>query len=114
MLVDTPEELTQAEYVEEVRAERKGYVARIDARLIGWSCVRLGGGRLMKEDKIDHAVGMVIPTKVGDKISKGDLLATIHANDRTMLEQSREDLLKALTWSDKPVEPLPHLYDTVE
>lgn len=113
-LVDAPEKLAQADYVEEIRAEKEGYVAGIDARLIGWSCVRLGGGRQRKEDKIDHAVGMVIPTKVGDKVGKGDLLATIHANDSTNLEQSRGDLLKALAWSDEVVEPLPHLYDTVE
>jgi pyrimidine-nucleoside phosphorylase len=113
-LVDAPEKLAQASLVEEIRAEQEGYIAGIDARAIGWSCVRLGGGRLVKEDQIDHAVGMVIPTKVGDKVGRGDLLATIHANDAAKLEQSRQDFLKALTWSEEPVEPLPHLYETVE
>jgi thymidine phosphorylase len=51
---------------------------------------------------------------VGDKVGRGDLLATIHANDAAKLEQSRQDFLKALTWSEEPVEPLPHLYETVE
>jgi pyrimidine-nucleoside phosphorylase len=113
-LVDSPEKLAQASFVEEIRAEQEGYIAGIDARAIGWSCVRLGGGRLEKGDKIDHAVGMVIPTKVGDKICEGDLLATIHANDEAKLDQSRKDFLNALTWSEEPAAPLPHLYDTIE
>jgi pyrimidine-nucleoside phosphorylase len=113
-LVDAPEKLAQAEFVEEVSAERSGYLAQIDARAIGWSCVRLGGGRLTKEDKIDHAVGMVIPRKVGDKVNEGDLLATIYANDPAKLATAQKEFLQALTWSDTPVEPLPHLYETVE
>jgi len=113
-LVDSPEKLAQAAYIKEIRAEQGGYIAGIDARLIGWSCVRLGAGRQTKGDKIDHAVGMVIPTKVGDKVSKGDLLATIYANDSGKLEQSCSDFLNALSWSEQPVERLPHLYETVE
>lgn len=113
-LVDAPEQLAQAAYVEEIRAERGGYIAGIDARTIGWSCVHLGGGRLVKEDKIDHAVGMVIPIKVGDKVEKGDLLVTIHANDEDKLGASRQDFLKAVTWSETAVDPLPHLYETVK
>ncbi len=112
--VDDPEKLAQAKYIEEVTAEQSGYIAGIDARIIGWSCVRLGGGRLTKADKIDHAVGMVIPIKIGDKVSKGALLATIHANDPAKLAAARRDFMKALTWSEEAVEPLPHLYETVQ
>ena len=112
-LVDAPEKMAQAKFVGDVTAEQSGYIAGIDARIIGWSCVRLGGGRLTKADKIDHAVGMVIPIKIGDRVNKGDLLATIHANDPDKLEQSRQEFLKALTWSQEPVDPLPHLYETV-
>jgi thymidine phosphorylase len=113
-LVDTPEKLAQASLVEEIQAGQEGYIGGIDARAIGWSCVRLGGGRQTKEDKIDHAVGMVIPIKVGRRVVEGDLLATIHANDTAKLEQARRDFLKALTWSEEPVDGLPHLYETVE
>ena len=113
-LVDAPEALAQAALVEEIHAEQDGFVAGVDARAIGWSCVRLGGGRLTKEDKIDHAVGMVIPIKVGDKICTGDLLATIHANDASKMEKAKREFRQALTWSEEPVEPLPHLYETVD
>jgi thymidine phosphorylase len=108
-LVDHPEKLAQASLVEEVRAEQQGYIAGVNARTVGWSCVQLGAGRQTKEDKIDYAVGMVIPVKVGDRVNAGDLLATIHANDPAKLAQARRDLQQAISWSDEPVAPLPHL-----
>ncbi|MCI0578482.1 MAG: thymidine phosphorylase, partial [Chloroflexi bacterium] len=63
--VDHPERLPQARLVEPVHAGRDGFLAGINARAIGWSCVRLGAGRQVKEDTIDYGVGMIIPVKVG-------------------------------------------------
>ncbi len=113
LVVDAPERLPQAALVEVVHAQRGGFVAGIDARIIGWSCVHLGGGRRVKGEEIDHTVGMVIPIKVGDRLAKGDPLGTIHANDPARLAQSRADLLQAVSWADEPVEPLPHFYELV-
>ena len=42
--------------------------------------------------------------KVGDKVNKGDSLATIYANDREKLNIAKERFLKAYTISDKKVE----------
>jgi pyrimidine-nucleoside phosphorylase len=113
-LVDAPERFPQARFIEAVRAPRGGFVATVDAKIIGLSCVHLGAGRRQKEDIIDFAVGMIVPTKVGDKVTTGQVLATVHANDEERLRQAQEDVLSAITFSDDPVEPLPHLYDTVQ
>ncbi len=47
--VDDPAQLPQAQFVEEILAPRSGTVASMDTAELGWSCVRLGGGRLVKE-----------------------------------------------------------------
>jgi pyrimidine-nucleoside phosphorylase len=112
-VVDEPDKLPHAEYVEPVLAWRGGYIAGINARPIGWSCVGLGGGRQVKDDQINHSVGMVIPVKVGQRLAEGDLVGTIHANDRDGFLQARGALWGAITWSDEPVEPLPLFYETV-
>jgi pyrimidine-nucleoside phosphorylase len=112
-VIDFPDRLPRARYIESVYSERSAYVAGFDAGAIGWSCVRLGAGRMKKGDPIDHAVGMVIPAKVGHYFSAGDLIATIHANDKSKLDQARQELHDAITWSDAPVKPLPHLYERV-
>ena len=42
----------------------------------------LGAGRATKEDVIDHAVGIKVHKKIGDKISHGDVIATIYTNGK--------------------------------
>ncbi len=112
--VDDPSLLPQAPLVEPILAPRSGVIARIDTAAIGWASVRLGAGRLVKEDEIDHAVGLILPYNVGDRLEAGQRLGEIHANNPDKLAQAREEVLAAFTWSDKPVDPLPHFYGVVE
>ncbi|MCB8943518.1 MAG: thymidine phosphorylase [Ardenticatenaceae bacterium] len=112
--VDDVSQLPQARLVEPILAPRAGYAAAMNTAEIGWAVVRLGGGRLTKDDKIDHAVGLLLPTKIGDKVEENQEIGLIHANDKEKLEQAREEILAAIQWSDEPVEPLPHVYGTVE
>lgn len=111
--VDDPALLPQAALVEPLLAPQDGYLAAMDTAAIGWAAVRLGAGRMVKEDVIDHAVGFVLPAKVGHWFRAGERLGTIHANDRNKLEEAKAALLAALSWSQEPVEPLPHIYEIV-
>jgi pyrimidine-nucleoside phosphorylase len=112
-LVDNPDGLPQAKFTADVLAPRNGYLAKVETGAVGWTAVRLGAGRLKKGDAIDPAVGIIMPTKVGDYCEEGRPFATIHANSQQKLAQAQTELLAALSWSDEPVEPLPHLYGVV-
>ncbi len=109
--VDNPNKLPKAKLIETVNAPMSGNLAQIHARLVGESAVRLGAGRAQKEDSIDHAVGIIIHHKVGDIIKKGEPLFTVHANNSALLEQAKEDILKAHIFSNKKTEPLPLFYN---
>ncbi len=111
--VDQPEKLPVATIIETVTAPRSGYLAGINARVVGEMAVVLGAGRASKADLIDHAVGIVIHRNVGDQLEQDDALFTVHANDQALLVQARQALLDAHTWSDSPVEPLPLFYGVV-
>lgn len=113
-MVDHPELLPKAAFIEEVYAGQEGYLSAIHAREVGETSVDLGAGRTKKGDPIDHAVGVVIHHKVGDYVRKGDLLFTIHANDRSKLTQAKERLLAAHSWTTTPVQPLPLFYGVIE
>ena len=84
-----PEKLPVAQYTEDVVADTDGYVAKIQTEEIGRISLLLGGGRETKESEIDLAVGVVLNKKRGDKVAAGDVLATIHANDKEKLEQAK-------------------------
>lgn len=111
--VDNPDKLPQARLIETVTAPQDGVAAALDTHAIGWCTVHLGAGRLVKTDQLDHAVGMILPLKVGDTVKKDQPIATIHANDEPKLAQARQELLAAITWSNEPVTRLPHFYGTV-
>ena len=69
---------------------------------------------IRKSDKIDHAVGFVLPVKIGDRVEEGDIIGVIHANDQAKLERAQEEILAAITISIAAVDRLPHFYGVVE
>jgi thymidine phosphorylase len=54
-------------------------VAAIDARLLGDTVVRLGGGRAREADAVDPRVGLSHLAAVGDTIEPGSPLGIVHA-----------------------------------
>ncbi len=74
------ETFVQAEHVVAVKAERDGYVEKIDALAIGLAAMKLGAGRATKDDVIDHNVGVVLNKKVGDVVGEQEPLAFVYAN----------------------------------
>jgi pyrimidine-nucleoside phosphorylase len=106
-VVNHPEIMPQARLVVDLLAPRSGYVAAIDAKEVGLAAVALGAGRQKKGEAIDHAVGMVLKKKVGERVEAGEPLLSIHANDEGRLAEAQAGLLQAYRWSDVPVTPAP-------
>ena len=79
-VVDDYSLFEQAKYEINVLATKSGYVSKIDALTVGNASCILGAGREKLTDSVDHAVGIVLAKKVGDKVFNGDVLATIYAN----------------------------------
>ncbi|NLF03237.1 MAG: thymidine phosphorylase [Anaerolineales bacterium] len=108
--VDEPTRLPRAELVEQVSAPRSGTISAIQAAELGLAVVALGGGRERKDQPVDHAVGLVVHAKVGDRVEQGQPLFTVHANEPGKLSAARERVLAAIAFSDGRVEPLPLFY----
>ena len=109
--VDVPGKFPKAKYIEMVKADRSGTLSRVHARLIGEAAMLLGAGRARKGDPVDHAVGLIIHRKVGERVEKGEPLFTICANDAEKKDEVRDGLRAAFKWSDKPVSALPLFYE---
>ncbi|HRN69335.1 MAG TPA: pyrimidine-nucleoside phosphorylase, partial [Promineifilum sp.] len=111
--VDDPDLLPKARFVEPLEARKSGYIAAMDTGELGWVCVRCGGGRMVKSDKIDPGVGFLLPVKIGDYIEAGQEIGQIHAGDEMTLQQAERDIPAAITVSDEPVPPRPLFYATI-
>jgi pyrimidine-nucleoside phosphorylase len=109
--VDDMSKYTRAKYVEVVNAPRSGFISQVHARIVGEASVALGAGRAKKSDSVDHAVGLLIHKKVGDKVQAGEPLFEIHANNEEKLAEARKAVLSAHSFSDEFVSPLPLFYE---
>lgn len=98
--------LPRAPVIREYRAARDGVVEEIPPRPIGHAIIALGGGRSRTDDVIDPAVGIMIPAKPGDRVSRGDVLAVIHARTESDADRAREALDGAIRIGER-ANPLP-------
>lgn len=71
------------------RAPSAGFITGIDAYKIGLAGVYLGVGRDKTTDPVYPDVGFIFERKVGDRVEKGDLVATVYGKDKASLAASR-------------------------
>jgi pyrimidine-nucleoside phosphorylase len=106
-VVNNPERLPRASQRSEFAASRDGVVKSVDPRAIGYGVIELGGGRRNMEDKVDPSVGFVITVKPGDGVSRGDVIATIHARSKEDLGIGRSVLEQAIVLGESARDALP-------
>jgi pyrimidine-nucleoside phosphorylase len=101
--IDDPKKLPQARHTMILSSAKDGYLASLQCEQVGTACVILGGGRERKEDSVDPAVGIVLHKKIGDAVSIGEPLATIHYNAETRAARARQLLEHSYRITDSPV-----------
>jgi pyrimidine-nucleoside phosphorylase len=104
---DRPPEVHPARLA--VTAPAAGWVEAIDALACGLAVIDLGGGRLRKDDPIDHAAGLTIAARVGRAVEPGDPLVHVHAASEEVASRALPRLENAWRVGPRPVAPQPHL-----
>jgi pyrimidine-nucleoside phosphorylase len=88
-VVDEPERLPAARLHYHVACSAAGFITGTNCEQFGIALAMLGGGREKKEDKIDHGVGLEFHKRIGDRVEKGEPLATIHYNSDAKLAEAK-------------------------
>jgi pyrimidine-nucleoside phosphorylase len=97
-----------------VVAESDGFVESIDALAVGLAALELGAGRARKEDKVDHAAGLLIEKAVGARVRKGDPIAFVHARSEELARKVMPRLQQAWRLSPHEVKRPPHVLARVD
>lgn len=111
-VVDNTDLLPKAAFVTELPATESGYVTYMEADEIGTAAMLLGAGRATKESEIDLAVGIILNKKVGDRVEKGESLATIYANSediQDVINKLHKNIQIEATQQDAP----PLIYEVI-
>ncbi len=95
--------LPKADYELEVFADKKGYISKIVCDEIGMCSLILGGGRENKTSQIDLSVGLILHKKVGDFVEENTPIATIYGNSKEKMEEAKNRLYKAFSFSEEKI-----------
>jgi pyrimidine-nucleoside phosphorylase len=105
-VVEDPGVLPQAKAVEVFSASEGGLVERVEPRAIGEAIVAMGGGRRVVTDSVDPSVGFVITVKPGDRIERGQPIASVFARDADGIALGMDALRRAIVVGELAA-PLP-------
>jgi pyrimidine-nucleoside phosphorylase len=105
--------LPQAQFEDSIVAPEDGYVAELEARVMGVASMILGAGRDRAEATIDPAVGLVFEKKVGDAVRAGERICALYSNDRSRVEWAHDMIREAIVISPDPVSPPPLILERV-
>lgn len=114
-VIENTDLLPTARYRRDLLAGREGYITATDAEAIGRVAVALGAGRTVKDEAIDHAAGILFKKQRGDRVMRGEAIATLLTSTREeVLHAAAEALSTAITIGDEPPVCGPILIDIID
>ena len=85
-VIEHPQRLANAKAKVEVLARRSGYVSECDAYALGLSAIALGAGRTRADQAVDPSAGIELCAQRGERVTRGQPLALIHARTKRVAE----------------------------
>ena len=99
--IDDTSKFIDASVCIEYKAEKSGYINKIDAQKIGRASVLLGAGREKKDDVIDFGAGIYLCKKTGDEVRKSDTVARLYTNKNEYADSALAVIKEAFDYSQK-------------
>lgn len=95
-VIENPERYKAAAFIEELKADKSGYISKMDSFELGMVSVQLGAGRRAKEEEVDPAAGFILHKKTGDFVKEGETIVTLHTNKSNMLDTAEKSVKDAI------------------
>jgi pyrimidine-nucleoside phosphorylase len=101
-VVDNYALLPQAKNRKEIKSRSNSYLSATNCMQFGIALAMLGGGREKKEDTIDPGVGLEFHKRIGDRITAGETLVTVHYNSDAKLADAIGLIENSFVFTDQP------------
>lgn len=99
--------LPETPVIREVTAGRAGVVSAIDGEQLGLAVVDLGGGRRVESDQVNPAVGLTNVVRLGEKVTKNQPIAVVHAAREEQADAAAAAIRAAISLDGPAPDPLP-------
>lgn len=96
-----------------IAADSTGYLAAMNCTEIGWAVQRLGAGRTRPGDPVSAHAGIEMHAKLGDRVIKGQVIATLFSEEPRLLAEPERMLRDTLQISPKPPQPIPLIREVI-
>ncbi len=106
-VIKNPKSYKPAKYEFEIKADKDGYITRMDALEIGMASVELGAGRKTKNAPVDAQAGIVLRKKIGHEVKKGETIMLGFTNNPNTISIATDYLLDSLTIENKKPKSTP-------
>ncbi|MBR4284050.1 MAG: pyrimidine-nucleoside phosphorylase, partial [Anaerotignum sp.] len=93
----------------EVKADRDGYITKMDTAMIGRASQETGAGRMFKGQPLDFGAGIIMKKRTGGAIATGETLAIVYSESKEKCDSAAVFLKKAITIAEKPATEQPPL-----
>ena len=113
-VVDDYGRLPHTAEVDVVGAPRDGYLARLDAELVGRAAMALGAGRDRVDGPVDHAVGARVLARPGDALRAGAPVVELRHRAGRGLAAAGALVREAIEMGDRAPAPAPLVLGTVD
>lgn len=113
LVIEDTSNFDRAKYSYQVKSEKSGYIESVNTEGYGIASLLLGAGRNTKEDTIDYLAGIILNKKTGDYVEKGEVIATLYANDSSLFSKSSEKLLTSTKISSKKPDKKPLIIEKI-
>lgn len=113
-VIKDTDKFEKAQWSYEVKAPQSGYITRINSEACGIASMLLGAGRETKDSEIDYSAGIILRNKVGKYVEKGEVLATLYANNQELFKAAEDKLIEAFTIEDNTPKERPLILARIE
>lgn len=97
-----------------VTAPTSGFIQRLSAYGLGRLGHLMGAGRENAEDTIHTGVGILLKKKVGDRVSKGEVIAELFHSGQKPIHELQAEFGRAMEIGEKPSAPQPWVIEVLE
>jgi pyrimidine-nucleoside phosphorylase len=96
--------LPTSKYKIPIISKKNGYISSINSQQIGYTLIEIGAGRKSLDTKLDYSAGAELFKKVGDKISKEEIIGYLHTNLTYNTDNVISRLLNSYEITDEKVD----------
>lgn len=106
--------LKLAPHSKDIHSPSDGYISHVDTEGYGFASLLLGAGRNRKEDSIDYGAGIILNKKTGDRVRRGEVIATMYTSDSAKFFAAEEKFLSSTEFSSDAPKTRPLVLGRIE